>query len=226
MKVEQYKILVADDDIGYIKKRFFNLGQDEFQLYFINHFDKILATIQKVLPDVILINQQLFVEKGNAIISHLQKSMHLRNTPVVVIAAKADEATHIKALEASADDFIADTASYKFLHLRIKALLKRATTEHIKKQISFNDFTLDIDDYVLTSKDEIIRLPKREFELLSFFATNPNRVFSRKEIVEALVGKDIIISLNSVDVHICKIRQRTKINNIETIARVGYRFLI
>lgn len=110
---------------------------------------------------------------------------------------------------------------------RINALfrreaLKSASTEH--EVITIAEFTIDRTSYTLLKEKQQITLPKKEFELLFFLAQNPNKVFSRDELLQNIWGSDVYVLARTVDVHIRRVREKIGEGYIKTIKGVGYKF--
>jgi len=90
--------------------------------------------------------------------------------------------------------------------------------------INIGDLTIDRTSYTIKVNDREINLPKKEFELLFFLAQNPNKVFSREDLLQNIWGTDVYVLARTVDVHIRKVREKIGDDYITTVKGVGYKF--
>ena len=108
---------------------------------------------------------------------------------------------------------------------RISALFrKESKKQNITNQISIGDLTIDRSSYTVKMEEGEITLPKKEFELLYFLAQNPNKVFSRDDLLQNIWGSDVYVLARTVDVHIRKVREKIGEEYIKTVKGVGYKF--
>jgi two-component system, OmpR family, alkaline phosphatase synthesis response regulator PhoP len=107
----------------------------------------------------------------------------------------------------------------------VKALLRRYQPEEDQQEkVTYKDFVIDSERYVVFNKGKEIVLPKKEFELLRLMASKPNKVFSREEIFSKIWGNDVIVGDRTIDVHVRKIREKIGMDTIRTVKGVGYKF--
>jgi len=108
---------------------------------------------------------------------------------------------------------------------RISALFRRESKKTtVSAQIKIGDLVIDRTSYTIKIKDREINLPKKEFELLFFLAQNPNKVFSRDDLLQNIWGSDVYVLARTVDVHIRKVREKIGDDYITTVKGVGYKF--
>ena len=108
---------------------------------------------------------------------------------------------------------------------RISALFRRDFKKTSpSSMITMGDLTIDRTSYTIKIKDREINLPKKEFELLYFLAQNPNKVFSREDLLQNIWGSDVYVLARTVDVHIRKVREKIGEDYITTVKGVGYKF--
>ncbi len=163
----------------------------------------------------------------------LTACMEIRNeseVPIILLSARGDELDRVHGLELGADDYIVKPFSPRELVARIKALLRRSSTT-VKNETTNNIRTcgiITIDEKareVNVNNTELVLTPK-EYDLLLFFAKNPNQVWTREQILERVWGYDFYGSLRTVDTHVKTLRMKLDINAnyISTIWGVGYKF--
>ena len=108
---------------------------------------------------------------------------------------------------------------------RINALFRRDSKgKTATAQIAVGDLVIDRSSYTIKVKNKEINLPKKEFELLFFLAQNPNKVFSRDDLLQNIWGSDVYVLARTVDVHIRKVREKIGDDYITTVKGVGYKF--
>ena len=124
-----------------------------------------------------------------------------------------------------ADDYITKPIKPRALVSRINALFRRDSKKTKESaQISIKGLEIDRSSYTVKLNDEIINLPKKEFELLFFLAQNAGKVFSRDDLLQNIWGTDVYVLARTVDVHIRKVREKIGDDYIVTVKGVGYKF--
>ena len=150
-----------------------------------------------------------------------------KNIPIIMLTAKSDESNKLKGLDTGADDYMTKPFSPKELIARIKAVLRRKSPELVDEPISIKGFTLDPNKHLLQYNDKTITIGPTEFKLLNFFMKNPDRVFSRNQILDKIWGNKSDIDDRTVDVHIKRLRDTLKISGQESLIKpirgIGYR---
>lgn len=227
------KILLADDEKDIVEFLEYNLVSEGFDV--ITAYDGKEA-IEKLShkPDLIILDVMMPEFNGYEVCRHIRKIEQFSNTPVIFLTAKSSEADEIKGLELGADDFIGKPISPKKLVARVKANLRKSemqTSEIPKAQnslIKAGPLVIDREKYEVTLEGEQIVFPRKEFEILSYLASHPGKVFGREAILRDIWGHDVFVVDRTIDVHIRKIREKLSgyADMIETIKGVGYRFKI
>ncbi len=129
------------------------------------------------------------------------------------------------AFDIGADDYITKPIKPRALMSRISAMFRRGEIKSKDNTIiSVGDLTIDKTSYTIDIKDKKITLPKKEFQLLYFLAQNPNKVFSRDDLLQNIWGTDVYVLARTVDVHIRKVREKIGEGYIRTVKGVGYKF--
>jgi len=224
------KILVVDDDkkLTEIIERY--LSQYEFKVFVANDGKNFEALIKENKPDLVLLDVMLPGESGFDILREAQKNFDM---PIIMLTAKGDEVDKVIGLEMGADDYITKPFSIRELIARIRTVLRRSTSYPAdfanKKEISFEQFQLIPDKRTLILYEKEIELTKTEFEILYLLASNPNKTFTREELLKIVSDRDYAIFDRSIDMHISHLRNRLKENdqplyNIKTVWGSGYRF--
>jgi len=169
---------------------------------------------------------------GIEICHQIKQLQECQNTLIVFFTARGEDYSQIAGFEVGADDYIVKPIKPKLLIRRMRALLKRYNTTIIAKPenepevYGKREFNINKEKYVVNNNGEEIMLPKKEFELLSFIASKPNRLFTREEIFNHVWGADTHVGDRTIDVHIRKLRSKIGGHYIKTIKGVGYKFII
>ncbi|HED38589.1 MAG TPA: response regulator transcription factor, partial [Ignavibacteria bacterium] len=149
---------------------------------------------------------------------------------VIFLTARGNEAEEIKGLELGADDFIQKPISPKKLIARVKSNLRKGEKtgegKNESSKLIIGPVLIDKEQYIVEVNGERKILPKKEFELLYYFASNPGKVLTRDILLKDIWGTDVFVVDRTIDVHIRKIREKLgKFSNlIETVKGVGYKF--
>ncbi|MCI9304672.1 response regulator transcription factor [Clostridium sp.] len=219
------KVLIVDDDVninelidmylksgGYNTKKCFN-GNDACNIV-------STENIALVILDVMLPGKD-----GIEVLKYIRKSSDI---PVIMLTAKGEVFDKVLALELGADDYMVKPFDPKELLARVKAVTRRYSGENQSKDIiKYSDLKIDIGAYEVTYKGDIIKLAPKELELLHFMASNPNKVFTREQLMYEVWGYDYPGDSRTVDVHIKRLREKVKSGEkweLETVWGVGYKF--
>jgi len=227
MDKSKFKILIVDDekDVREILK--FNITKAGYKVYTAQNGEEALEVIKKKKPHLIILDVMMPVMDGYQTCSEIRNLPKNKDTVIVFLSARSEDYSQIIGFEAGGDDYVTKPVNPKVLLSRIKALLKRYNRRDTDNQIIiFGEFRLNKIEYQLYKNDAQISLPKKQFELLSLLASQPNHVFTRDEIFEIIWGNDVIVGSRTIDVHIRKIREKTGIDNIITMKGIGYKLEI
>jgi two-component system alkaline phosphatase synthesis response regulator PhoP len=141
------------------------------------------------------------------------------------LTARSEEYSEVAAFDVGADDYISKPIKPRALLSRLAALFRREDKKTgNKKKVTLGDLTIDRTGYTVFIKEEAVVLPKKEFELLYFLATNPDKVFGRDDLLQNIWGTDVYVLARTVDVHIRKVREKIGEGYIKTVKGVGYKF--
>ncbi|MBP5654762.1 MAG: response regulator transcription factor [Clostridiales bacterium] len=231
------KILLVDDDLGIIEVLRLYFEKEGYVVSTCSQGDMALAAVDSFKPDIILLDLMLPGMDGNDICRELRKTSDI---PVIMLTARTDTLDKVLGLELGADDYIAKPFEPKEVLARVKAVLRRSENKPEAEQsavpdsseiITYPGFSVDKVRYVVTIDGEEIFMPPKELELLFFLASNPNRVFTREQLLENVWGYDVYVESRTVDVHIKRIRAKIEKPDVEhdwyiqTIWSKGYKFV-
>jgi two-component system, OmpR family, response regulator ResD len=176
-------------------------------------------------PDLVLLDIMLPNIDGVDVLKWIRRE---HETPVIMLTAKGETFDKVLGLELGADDYIVKPFEPKELIARAKAVLRRYNVDSDSKEaLNFQELTIDVNSYNVIYKDQEIKMPPKEFELLYFLAHNKNRVFTREQLLCEVWGYDYPGDSRTVDVHVKRLREKLQGGpnwQIETVWGVGYKF--
>ena len=162
---------------------------------------------------------------GIEVLKQIRKN---NDVPVIMLTAKGEIFDKVLALELGADDYIVKPFDPKELLARVKAVSRIYTVDNQSKDIiKYEDLTIDIGAYEVIYKGNIVRLAPKELELFHFMASNPNKVFTREQLMFEVWGYDYPGDSRTVDVHVKRLREKIKGGKeweLQTVWGVGYKF--
>ncbi len=219
------KVLVVDDEEPILELLKYNLEKNGYEVKTAGDGQVALDVAKKFHPDLVLLDIMMPKMDGVEACRHLRAMPELANTFIVFLTARAEEYSEIAAFDVGADDYILKPIKPRALMSRISALFRRESKKTTSSpQIKIGELVIDRTSYTIQIKGREINLPKKEFELLYFLAQNPNKVFSRDDLLQNIWGSDVYVLARTVDVHIRKVREKIGDDYITTVKGVGYKF--
>lgn len=178
-------------------------------------------------PDLVLVDWMLPDASGLELTRALRREEPNRNLPIIMLTARAEERDKVSGLEGGADDYITKPFSPRELVARIKALLRRAAPA-ADEPLRAGELQLDPVSHRVTAGAAEIGLGPTEYRLLKFLMSNPERVFSRGQLLDRVWGQNVYVEERTVDVHIRRLRQSLEEAGlqryVQTVRGAGYRF--
>ncbi len=224
------KILLVDDDPDILELLEYNLAKENYVLKKANDGKEALQIAKEFIPSLIILDVMMPIMDGIETARQLKLVPELKNTLILFLTARGEEYTEVAAFDAGAHDYIIKPIKPRALVSRINAILKRDTTNAVSEAetniIEIGGIVINRNQYSASYEGSTLVLPKKEFELLSFLAKNPNKVFNRDELLEKVWGTDVFVVERTVDVHIRKLREKIPENYIKTLKGVGYMFSV
>ncbi len=223
------KILLVDDEKDIIEFLQYNLEAEGFEVIPAYNGIEALSKLSEN-PDLIVLDIMMPKLDGYETCKRIRNSENHKHIPIIFLTAKSSEIDEIHGLNIGADDYIQKPISPKKLIARIKSNLRKTDInkkdKHVESEINIGPLKINREEYTVYVDNKKILLPRKEFELLAYFASNPGKVFDREKILSDIWGNDIIVVERTIDVHIRKIREKLgkHADLIETIKGVGYRF--
>lgn len=219
------KILVVDDDPDILELLRYNLKKEGYSVMVESNGKKALETAKTFIPDLVLLDIMMPDQDGVETCRQMRDIPELYNAFILFLTARSEEYSEVAAFDIGADDYITKPIKPRALMSRISAMFRRG--EQKQKDVhtvTIGDLAIDKTSYIVTLKGDQFTLPKKEFELLYFLAQNPNKVFSRDDLLQNIWGTDVYVLARTVDVHIRKVREKIGEGYIKTVKGVGYKF--
>ncbi len=190
--------------------------------------DQGLEELYRTPVDLILLDWMLPDTSGPSLIKTIRKNEGLKNTPIIMLTAKAEEIDKIEGLTVGADDYMTKPVSLQELNARIHALIRRSQGLNEKNVIQKGGISLDPDKNIVTIAGSEVTLGKTEYRLLHFLMKGSGRLYTRSQLLDQVWGQGTFIEERTVDVHILRLRKILKPYNvdkmIQTVRGAGYKF--
>ena len=219
-------IYCVEDDDDIRELMLYTLRTTGFEAQGFPNSELFWQAMEQVKPDLILLDIMLPGSDGLSSLEELRAKKSSESIPVIMATAKGTEFDKVKGLDMGADDYLVKPFGMMEMISRIKAVLRR-TQSHVQedKTLTIGSISLDVQNYTVKKDNKDIHLTLKEFELFALLMKNPNRVFTRQELLNQVWGEHFVGETRTVDVHIGTLR--TKLGDashlIKTIRGVGYR---
>ena len=217
-------VLIVDDEKDIRNIIQYNLERENLKCITASDGDEALKKLNES-PDLIILDIMMPSLDGYEVCRTIRNQGN--TVPIIFLTAMDREFDEVKGLEYGGDDYIRKPFSPKLLIARINAIFRRIDKIKEKgKIIEYEGLRININNYLAEVDGKEITLPRKEFELLAFFMSQPNKIFTREILLSSIWEDDVYVVDRTIDVHINRIR--SKLSNyknwIETVKGVGYRF--
>ncbi len=202
----QYKILIVDDDENICELLRLYLEKDGFDTVVAGDGEQAVEYATKYSPDLILLDIMLPKLDGWQVCREIRKTSE---TPIIMLTAKGETFDKILGLELGADDYVSKPFDTKEVIARIKAVLRRTHDSDKSSQINevrYDKLRINLTNYELEVNGVKIDTPPKELELIYHLASNPNRVYTRDQLLDEVWGFDYYGDSRTVDVHVKRLR--------------------
>ncbi|MFO1262286.1 MAG: phosphate regulon transcriptional regulator PhoB [Rhodoferax sp.] len=218
-------VLVVEDESAIAELIAVNLRHNGFRPIWAMDSASAQREIQDALPDLILLDWMLPGESGLALAKRWRADGRTQGVPIIMLTARGDEADRVAGLDAGADDYIAKPFSTKELLARIRAVLRRRTSDQAGEALSLGELSLDPATHRVAFEGQPLKLGPTEFKLLHFLMGHAERVHSRGQLLDKVWGDHVYIEERTVDVHVKRLREALLRAGpmVETVRGVGYR---
>ena len=221
-------ILIVEDEAAIATLIRFNLEQAGFQVSVSGSVEESKILINKQLPDLILLDWMLPQTSGVQFVGQLRADSRTRELPIILLTARSEDVDKETGLNQGADDYITKPFSPRELVARVNALLRRRAPQKTENIIRLSSLTLDPSQFSVQVADKKIEFSPSEFKLLHLFMTHPNRIYTRRHLLDLVWGDHIFVEERTIDVHIRRLRRGLESVNlahwVQTIRGSGYQF--
>lgn len=223
------KILIVDDDTEILTFLTYNFEKENFRVHKATNGEEALEKARIISPDIIIMDLMMPVMDGVEATFHIRNDEKLKDVPLIMVSARSEDYSIIAGLDGGADDYIVKPVRFKVLMKKIQTLLKR------KSKIAKVNFSEEYDDgrlylnrssHEVTYNGEPVELANKEFDLVSLLVSQPEKVFSRDEILNKIWDREVLVGERTIDVHVRKLRSKFGKEFIKTVNGVGYKYIV
>ena len=224
------KILVVDDDLNICELLKLYLENEGYTVFTANDGQAAVDTFAAKNPDLVLLDIMLPKMDGWQVCREIRKNS---SAPIIMLTAKGETFDKVLGLELGADDYVTKPFDAKEVMARIKAVLRRTKGEGeasgtVKKVVVYDKLEINIENYEMKVNGVVVDTPPKELELIYHFASNPNRVYTRDQLLDEVWGFDYYGDSRTVDVHVKRLREKLEgVSDkwsLKTVWGVGYKF--
>jgi two-component system phosphate regulon response regulator PhoB len=222
------RILVVDDEPDLLELVRFHLSQAGFEVDTARDGRQCLEAVRRRRPSLLVLDWMLPDLPGTDVCRQIRSDARLRDLPILMLTAKAEEVDRVVGFELGADDYVTKPFSPRELTLRVSAILRRASGEPTPSEVlERGSITLDRERHRCLVRGEEVVLTAKEFRLLEALMSRPGRVLSRQRMLDEVWGSDITVTERTIDTHLKRLREKLGVagDEIETVRGVGYRFV-
>ena len=221
------KILVVDDDLNICELLRLYLTKEGYNVVIANDGVAAVTMFQEESPSLVLLDIMLPKLDGWQVCREIRK---FSETPIIMLTAKGEVFDRVLGLELGADDYVVKPFDTKEIVARIKAVLRRSASSVAEeiKEVHYDKLSINLTNYELKVNGVQIDTPPKEMELIFHLAKNPNRVFTRDQLLDEVWGYDYYGDSRTVDVHVKRLREKLEGASdkweLRTVWGVGYKF--
>ncbi|MBQ6266168.1 MAG: response regulator transcription factor [Clostridia bacterium] len=221
------KILVVDDDTNICELLRLYLEKEGYEVSIANTGTDAVKMFQRVAPDLMLLDIMLPELDGWQVCREIRKTS---DKPIIMLTAKGETFDKVLGFELGADDYVVKPFDAKEVMARVKAVLRRSGggDRNDVKEVRFDKLVINLTNYELRVDGKKIDTPPKELELIYHLASNPNRVFTRDQLLDEVWGFDYYGDSRTVDVHVKRLREKLEgVSDkweLKTVWSVGYKF--
>ena len=220
-------VLIVEDEQEIREMLGFALSRNGFEVGEAASAEEALEQLEGPLPSLLIIDWMLPRMSGIDLARRLRNDEHTAGLPMIMLTARGEETDKLKSFDSGIDDYITKPFSPRELVARMRALLRRAGTPD-DGILRAGDMELDLTSHKLLVRGAAIKIGPTDFRLLELFMRNPDRAFSRSQLLDRVWGRSIYVEERTVDVHVLRLRNTLKPYGydklIQTVRGVGYRF--
>jgi two-component system, OmpR family, phosphate regulon response regulator PhoB len=222
------KIMLVEDEQPIREMLRYSLEKNDYLVIEAENVKQAREILMTNRPDLLIIDWMMPGESGVDFVKRLKKDEILCEIPTMMLTARVEEMDKVNGLESGADDYMTKPVAIKEFQARVKALLRRSSRSADNQVIESLGIKLNLATHQLTIDGKLASIGTAEFNLLKFFLTHKNRVYSRSQLLDFVWGQGVYLEERTVDVHMLRLRKvlkpYAKHAHFITVRGMGYMF--
>jgi len=222
------KIMLVEDEQPIREMLRYSLEKQDYLVIEAESGQQAREILMTNRPDLLIVDWMMPGESGVDFIKRIKKDEILAEIPTMMLTARVEEMDTVKGLDAGADDYMTKPVAIKEFQARVKALLRRSSKEADNQIIEVAGIKLNLATHQLSIDGKLATAGSSEFNLLKFFMTHKNKVYSRSQLLDFVWGQGVYLEERTVDVHMLRLRKIlkpfNKQNHFVTVRGMGYMF--
>jgi len=221
-------IMLVEDEPPIREMLRYALEKEDYQVIEAESAKNAREILMTNRPDLLIVDWMMPSESGVEFIRRLRQDEIWSETPVMMLTARVEEMDKVKGLESGADDYMAKPVAIREFQARVRALLRRISGSQENQVLDVLGIKINLATHQLSIDGKLAPIGSSEFNLLKFFMTHKNRVYSRSQLLDFVWGQGVYLEERTVDVHMLRLRKILKPfdkhEHLVTVRGVGYMF--
>lgn len=227
--MEKMNVLLVEDDEDIGEMLQLSLSSNQIEVIWCTDVMKAQESLRDSTPDIILLDWMLPGISGPDWVKFLKNQEENKRIPIIMLTARSAEDDKISGLDTGADDYVTKPFSVQELIARMKAVLRRSGAKTDTEVISIGPLFIEPNSHRVALNNIDVMMSPTEYKLLYFFASNPNKVFSRNQLLDNVWGDNVYVEDRTVDVHIRRLRRILDAQGcadlVQTVRGFGYKLV-
>lgn len=222
------KVLIVDDDTNIVELIRLYLEKENFEVVVAYNGQAAVEAFKEEAPSLVILDLMLPIMDGWQVCREIRR---ISNIPIIMLTAKGETFDKVLGLELGADDYVVKPFDTKEIIARVKAVLRRIDQNNVpveNKEVVYDKLVVNMTRYELKVDGKVIDTPPKELELLFHLASNPNRVYTRDQLLDEVWGFEYYGDSRTIDVHVKRLREKLEGVSpqwsLKTVWGVGYKF--
>ena len=228
VKIMSSKIMLIEDEQPIREMLRYSLEKQDYLVIEAESGQQAREILMTNRPDLLVVDWMMPGESGVDFVKRLKKDEILAEIPTMMLTARVEEMDKVKGLESGADDYMTKPVAIKEFQARVRALLRRSNKEKENQIIEIVGIKINLATHQLSIDGKLTPIGSAEFNLLKFFITHKNKVYSRTQLLDFVWGQGVYLEERTVDVHMLRLRKILKPFNkqshLVTVRGMGYMF--
>ncbi|PCI69511.1 MAG: phosphate regulon transcriptional regulatory protein PhoB [Piscirickettsiaceae bacterium] len=227
--MDKITVLLVEDDEDIGEMLTMSLQANDMSVVWRTDVMGAQHALKEALPDIILLDWMLPGVSGPDWVKFLKNQEENKRIPIIMLTARSTEEDKVTGLETGADDYVTKPFSVKELVARMKAVLRRVQIDKSSSVVTVGPVQIDTDSHRISINGVDVMMSPTEYKLLYFFASNPNKVYSRNQLLDNVWGDNVYVEDRTVDVHIRRLRKILDAQGcadlVQTVRGFGYKLV-